>query len=158
MGPWIQKKNTPHTTFGGLWGQNSLSFQTNASWAAHQNHFNKLRNVFWGMEMSRNSFSKMGFLLRVVVTSQSGCQNKTSCYQNKKIVWLNFCSDCVQTCFCWGKSPRNSWGWNSSTGFFVTKLRSINRINRHCWAVRGQNHGAHQASRLGGRVSPRPRP
>ena len=74
MGPWIQKKNTPHTTFGGLWGQNSLSFQTNVSWAAHQNHFNKLRNVSWEMEMSRSSFSKMGILLRVVVTSQSACQ------------------------------------------------------------------------------------
>lgn len=88
-GPLDPKRNTPHTTFGGLWGQNSLSFQTNASWAAHQNHFNKLRNVSWGMEMSRNSFSKMGSLLRVVVTSQSGCQNKTSCYQNKKLFgWI----------------------------------------------------------------------
>lgn len=144
--PLDPKKNTPHTTFGGLWGQNSLSFQTNASWAAHQNHFNKLRNVFWGMEMSRNSFSKMGFLLRVV-TSQSGCQKKlvATKIKNRFVEFLFFWL--CPNLFLFGEISKKFLGMEFLHRIFVTKLRSINRINRHCWAVRGQNHGAHQASK-----------
>ena len=71
MGPWIQKK-TPHTPLLGDFGVRIL-FLFKQMLAGQPIKTNKLRNVFWGMEMSRNSFSKMGFLLRVV-TSQSGCQ------------------------------------------------------------------------------------
>lgn len=154
MGPWIQKKNTPHTTFGGLWGQNSLSFQTNASWAAHQNHFNKLRNVSWGMEMSRNSFSKMGFCWGWLHLKVDAKIKLVATKIKKSFRWI-FVLIVSKPVFCWGNlqeilgdgiPPPDFW--------FFTKLRSINRINRHCWAVRGQNHGAHQASKGWGAYSP----
>lgn len=49
-------------------------------------HCNKLQNVFWWMEMSRNSFFIMGFLLRAV-TSHNAYQNKIVGRNSSLIFW-----------------------------------------------------------------------